>query len=66
MGMLVLSRLPGEKIKIGDNIEISIVAIRGNKVRVGINAPKEVPVHREEVYDQIQRDLENARDATEQ
>lgn len=61
MGMLVLSRQRGEVIKIGDDIEITIVDIRGDKVRVGVNAPEEVPVHREEVYNKIQRDLENAR-----
>lgn len=48
--MLVLSRKKNETIKIGDDIEIVIVEIRGDKVRLGIQAPKEVPVHRSEVY----------------
>ena len=48
--MLVLSRFIGERIRIGDNIEIMVVDIRGDKVRVGIEAPSDVPVHREEVY----------------
>lgn len=54
--MLVLSRQRDESIIIGDNIVITIVDIRGDKVRLGIEAPKEVPVHRQEVYDAIQRE----------
>ena len=60
--MLVLSRQRDETIMIGDDIEITIVDIRGDKVRVGINAPKEISVHRKEVYDAIQQ--ENRRAAT--
>lgn len=51
--MLVLSRKKGEKIVVGTNIEVTIVEIRGDKVRLGIVAPKDVPVHREEVYEAI-------------
>jgi carbon storage regulator len=54
--MLVLSRQRDESIIIGDNIVITIVDIRGDKVRLGIEAPKEVPVHRQEVYEAIQRE----------
>jgi len=54
--MLVLSRQRDETIMIGDNIEITIVDIRGDKVRLGINAPKEISVHRKEVYDAIRRE----------
>lgn len=53
--MLVLSRKKGEEIVIDRDIVISIVEIRGDKVRLGIEAPKEVPVHRREVYDAIKR-----------
>ena len=53
--MLVLSRKKDEKIVIGDNITIMVIEIRGDKVRLGVDAPKEVPVHRREVYDAIQR-----------
>lgn len=53
--MLVLSRRQDERIVIGDQIVITIVEIRGDKVRVGIEAPRDVPVHRREVYDAIQR-----------
>ena len=54
--MLVLSRKKNEIIMVGDDIKIMIIDIRGDKVRVGIEAPKEVPVHREEVYQEIQRE----------
>ena len=54
--MLVLDRKLGESIMIGDDIEISIVGIRGEKVRLGISAPKDVPVHRKEVYEAIQNE----------
>ena len=53
--MLVLSRKKDEEVVINDNIVITVVEIRGDKVRLGINAPKEVPVHRREVYDAIKR-----------
>jgi len=52
--MLVLSRRPEETIVINDNIKITIIDIRGSKVRLGITAPKTIPVHRKEVYDAIQ------------
>ncbi len=54
--MLVLSRQRDESIMIGDSIVVTIVDIRGDKVRLGINAPSEVPVHRREVYEAIQRE----------
>ncbi|MHC4443352.1 MAG: carbon storage regulator CsrA [Planctomycetota bacterium] len=54
--MLVLSRQRDQTIMIGDDVEITIVDIRGDKVRLGINAPSEIPVHRKEVYDAIKRE----------
>jgi len=54
--MLVLSRQRDESIIIGDDIEITIVDVRGDKVRLGITAPKEISVHRREVYEAIQRE----------
>ena len=54
--MLILTRNRDEKIMIGDKIIITIVEIRGDKARIGIEAPKEVSVHREEVYKAIQRE----------
>ena len=58
--MLVLSRHRDESIMIGDDVTITIVDIRGDKVRVGIDAPQEIPVHRREVYDAIKRENKNA------
>jgi carbon storage regulator len=59
--MLVLSRKKNESIVINDDITIVVVEIRGDKVRLGVEAPKEVPVHRREVYDAIKRN-ETTRD----
>ncbi len=58
--MLVLSRQRDESIIIGDNIVVTIVDIRGDKVRLGINAPTEIPVHRQEIYEAIQRENRRA------
>lgn len=58
--MLVLSRQRDESIMIGDNVQITIVDIRGDKVRLGIVAPSEIPVHRKEVYEAIQRENQDA------
>jgi carbon storage regulator len=55
MAMLVLSRKKNESIVINNDITIVVVEIRGDKVRLGVEAPKEVPVHRREVYDAIRR-----------
>ena len=54
--MLVLSRKINESIVINDNIVITVVDIRGDKVRLGFDAPKDVPIHRQEVYDAMKRD----------
>lgn len=56
--MLVLSRKRNESIVIGDDIKITVIEIRGDKVRLGIEAPREVTVHRQEVYEAIQREQE--------
>jgi len=58
--MLVLSRKPGESIRVDENIIVTIVEIRGDKVRLGIDAPKEVKVHRQEVADAIAAKLTEA------
>jgi carbon storage regulator len=58
--MLVLSRGRDESIVIGDNVVVTIVDIRGDKVRLGIQAPGEIPVHRQEVYEAIQRENHKA------
>lgn len=59
--MLVLRRNEGERIKIGDNITITVIDVWGTQVRIGIDAPIEIPVHREEIYDAIQREQEDDR-----
>jgi carbon storage regulator len=58
--MLVLSRHRDESIMIGDDVVVTIVDIRGDKVRLGIDAPQDIPVHRREVYEAIQRENQRA------
>lgn len=62
--MLVLSRHRDESIMIGDNIVITVVDVRGDKVRLGIDAPTDIPVHRQEVYEAIQREKNAKKDAS--
>lgn len=54
--MLILTRRVGETVMIGDDVTITVLGVKGNQVRVGINAPKSVAVHREEVYERIKRE----------
>jgi len=54
--MLILTRKPGESIVIGDNVTITVLGVRGNQVRLGVEAPIEISVHREEIYHRIQRE----------
>lgn len=60
--MLVLSRKKDEKIIIGDQITVMVIEIRGDKVRLGIDAPRDVTVHREEVYEKIQKEEEEKKE----
>jgi len=59
--MLLLSRNIGKKIMIGDNVVVTIVSVNGNQVKVGIDAPSTVAVHREEIYDRIQGEKEDGK-----
>lgn len=58
--MLVLSRKPGQLIHIGNNVEVTVLAVRGQRVLVGLNAPAEVPIRRQEVSERIARQDEDA------
>lgn len=58
--MLILTRRVGETLMIGDEVTVTVLGVKGNQVRIGVNAPKEVAVHREEIYERIKREQEGA------
>lgn len=63
--MLILTRRVGETLIIGDNVVITVLGVKGNQVRIGINAPKDVSIHREEIYNRIHQDPDDATESKE-
>jgi len=59
--MLILTRRVGETVVIGDDVTVTVLGVKGNQVRLGVNAPKQVAVHREEIYERIQREQADGR-----
>jgi carbon storage regulator len=58
--MLILTRRVGETLKVGNDVDVTVLGVKGNQIRIGIKAPKNVAVHREEIFERIQREAELA------
>lgn len=62
--MLILTRRVGETVMIGNEVTVTVLGVKGNQVRIGVNAPKDVSVHREEIYERIKREEEQGEGAS--
>lgn len=64
--MLILTRRVGETLMIGDEVTVTVLGVKGNQVRIGVNAPRDVTVHREEIYERIKREQQTDQDSVEE